>query len=326
MKNKNKFSALLSVITLAMILFNQAALAEETPAGQDQLRLHTGTPKRTGDPVFSYTVEWRVDGGLTYRGTGLLFVKGSDNRKPTTDIQIAKNMVSALNDGMVQQYPSWRGVLPENTPDQPELVLSNKDGFSFTHITFRDYTNQKITYDVLGKTFNVADIDMAIDMVFAADIDYIEGFTMAKPKKTDKHQGSIEISIDDDKPVIIKTNGKTTEQLEKEIASALGSAVLSTKPLYPSLKDRDNRNNKPFDGSEVHMTHLPAKSITIDINDPSLGVLTKFKYSDTNQTTEMFDDPVSIIALLGFLAIGFVGFTWYQGRKQRKATDQSAED
>ncbi len=117
-------------------------------------------------------------------------------------------------------------------------------------------------------------------------------------------------------------DGKTTKQIEQEIASAMGPAVLSSQPLYPNLKDRDDRNNKPFDGSEIQLLNLSANSVTIDINDPSVGILTKFKYSDNNQSTDLFGDPVTIVALFGLLALGYIGYIWIQNRKKTKETDQ----
>ena len=318
MKYNNRFIVVLSFFSLVSVIFSQPTLAAITPAGEDQIRIHTGTPKRDGDSLFSYTVEWRIDDGLTYRGTGILFIKGPDQTNPTSDIQVAKTMVSALNDGLVQQYPSWRGVLPEHTQDKPETILSNKSGFSFTSITFKDYSNQKITYDLLDKSFNSAGVSMAIDLVLSADVDYIEGFTSFKPTD-DSHQGTIEIIIDDGKPVTIKTDGKTTAQMEQELANVLGSANFSTAALFPNLLDGDKRNNKPFDGSEVQLTNLTAKTITIDINDPSLGVLTKFKFKDTNQSTNVFS-PVTVLFILGLVVAGFFIYSLFQAWKQQKDT------
>jgi hypothetical protein len=314
-----RFSVVLSLFTLFTIIFSHPALAIKTPAGQDKLLIHTGTPKRNGDSLFSFTAEWRVDEGSIYRGTGLLFIKGPDQTNPTTDVQIAKQMVSALNDGMVPLFPSWRGVLPEYTPDKPEVTLSNKAGYSFTSITVRDYANQKLTYEITNGNFNSADISVAIDLVLAASVDYIEGFTVYKPSEKEKHQGSIEISIGDDKPIIIKTNNKTTAQLEQEIASALGKANFSTEPLFPNLKDGDTRNHKPFDGSEVQLTNIAASTITIDINDQSLGVLTKFKFKDTNQPSDVFN-PMTIIILLGLVVAGYFGYSFYQTKKQHNSS------
>ena len=320
MKYKDKFYGVLSFFTLVIVVFSSTTLAKTTPAGQDQLRIQTGTPQRNGDSLFSYTVEWRVDEGLTYRGTGKLFIHGPDKPNPTSDIQFAKSMASALNEGMEQQYPSWRGVLAEHTQDKPEATLSNKSGFSFTSITFRDYTNQRITYDGLDKNFNSARVNLALDLVLSADVDYIEGFTTYKP--TDNHHGSIEISIDGGKPVTIKTDGKTTKQLEQEIANALGPATFSSSALFPNLKDSDTRNNKPFDGSEVQLKNLSAKTITIANTDPSLGILTKFKFTDTNQTEKVFD-PVVGILLLGLLAAGYFFYARFQAKKLQNETDQS---
>ncbi len=310
-----RYTVALSFFVLFIASFNQTAQSATTPAGQDKLRVTTGEPKRNGDSLFSYTVEWRIDEGVISRATGIFFIKGPDRLKPTSDIDVAKKMVSSLNDGMEQQYPSWRGVLARNIQGEPEITLVNKSGFSFTTLTIRDYSNQKMTFDQVDKTFAAAGIDVAIDLVLTSNVDYIEGFTTYDPAKNSAHQGSIEIRIDDSKPVVIQTNDKTTAQLEQEIASALSSAKFSTEPLFPNLMDSDNRNNKPFDGGEVQFTTLAARTITMNINDPTLGALTKFKYQDNNQSTDAFN-PMTMIILLGLAIVGFFGYNTYQARKQ----------
>lgn len=320
MKYNNKSYPFLSFFTIAALAFSHSVLAAPTPAGQDTLQIQTDTPKRKGDSLFSYTVEWRVDDGLTYRGTGIIFAQGPDKPNSTTNIEFAKKMASALSDGMEQQYPSWRGVLPEPTPNQPEVTLTNKSGFSFTSITFRDYSNQKLTYGLAGKNFNSANISVAIDLVLSADVDYIEGFKIYESKDK-KHEGTIDITIGDGEPVSIKTNDKTTKQLEQEIASALGSAVMSTSPLFPNLSDGDTRNNKPFDGSEVQFANLAANSITIDINDPTLGVLSKFKFKDENKSSEIFG-PTTVVLLMGLALAGYFGYTRYQASKNQDETGE----
>ena len=314
------FSVILSLFVLFIAIFEQTTLAATTPAGKDKLRVITGEPKRNGDSLFSYTVEWRIDEGVLSRATGIFFIKGPDRPKATSDIDVASKMVSSLNDGMEQHYPSWRGVLAKNIPGKPEITLTNKSGFSFTTITIRDYSNQKMIFDQLDKTFAAAGIEVAIDLVLTANVDYIEGFTVYDPAKNAAHQGSIEISIDNGKPVLIKTNDKTTAQLEQEIAAALDSAKFSTAPLFPNLMDSDNRNNKPFDSGEVQFTTLAARTITMNINDPTLGALTKFKYQDSNQSTNAFN-PMTMIILLGLAIAGFFGYNTYQASKQRKNAD-----
>lgn len=318
-----RFSAVLAFAALFIAGGIQSAFAVTTPADQDKLRVLTGTPKRNGDSLFSYTVEWRIDEGVTSRATGIFFIKGPDRPKATSDIEVAKKMVTSLNDGMEQQYPSWRGVLAEYAQGKPEMTLANKAGFSFTTVTIRDYSNQKMTFEQMDKTFTESGVKVAIDLVLTADVDYIEGFTIYDPAKNAGHQGSIAISLDGGKPVVIKTDNKTTAQLEQEIASALGPAQFSTTPLFPNLLDSDNRNNKPFDGGEVQFTNLAAKTITLDIDDPTLGALTKFQYPDTNQSTDALN-PMTMIVLFGLAVAGFFGYTTYQARKQQ--TDSDASD
>jgi|GEM_PF-5490716 len=54
-----------------------------------------------------------------------------------------------------------------------------------------------------------------------------------------------------------------------------------TIEVWAQPEDRpDTRNIKPFDGAEVQLLNAAAKRVQIDVNDPSLGVLVKFKFKD----------------------------------------------
>ena len=288
-----------------------------TPANRDNIRIHTSTPKKNGDSLFSYTVQWRIDGSLTYESTGLSFISGPGSIKPTSDVEAAHKLVTALNDGMLKQYPSWSGAAPEQPAGKPEMTVSNKAGFAFTNLTYRDYSNQKLTYDMLGKSFSEARVVVGLDIVLAADVEYLGEF-IPKDLKRVADGGTVEISIDGGKPVSIKTDGKSTEQIEKEIAGKLGSAKLSAKPVFPNTKDGDARNSKPFDGGEEQLTGLSAKSITIDITDPSLGILTKFKFPDDDKPIDVVG-PFKTLVILGVIGVlGWFGYTIYRDRDQDK--------
>jgi len=143
-------------------------------------------------------------------------------------------------------------------------------------------------------------------------VEYLDGFSSTKPRIAS--QGLIEVSIDNQKPVQIKTDGKTTRELEEELARQLSGSYLSENPLYPGMVTNDTRNNKPFDGSEVQLLNLSGKSIGINITDPSLGVLAKFKFKDENHTVKVMEPRfmLGVLALAAFLA---VGYTWVRRSK-----------
>ena len=304
-------------MALAISFISQPANAV-TPANRDKVRIQTSAPKKPGDSLLSYTVQWRIDGSLTYESTGLSFISGPGSMKPTTDVEAAGKLVTALMDGMVKQYPSWRGALPEQPPGKPEVTVSNKAGFAFTNLTYRDYSNQKLTYDMAGKSFSQARVDVGLDLVLASAVEYLGEF-IPKGLKSVAEGGTIEISMDGGRPVSIKTGGKSTEQIEKEIAGRLGSAKFSTSPVFPNTRDGDARNSKPFDGGEVQLTGLSAKSITIDITAPSLGILTKFKFPDDDRPVNIVGPFKTLIIAGIFGVVGWFGYTVYRDRDQDKA-------
>lgn len=313
MKLINPFYTALSLSLIASGGLFNPAYAVTTDAGQDKLRIHTSIPKKATDSLLSYNVEWRIDDGELYRATGLSFLSAPKSDSAISGAHVAKKLVTALNDGMTELYPSWRGITLNQPKDQPELTVGNKAGYSLTTITFRDYTNQALSYDLVDKSFNTAGVQVAIDLVYAADVEYLEGFS--SKKELTASQGDIEITVDDQNPIIIKTDGKTTRELEQEIAKQLTSSKLSETPLFPNLLGKDTRNNKPFDGSEVQLVNLAAKSIAIDIRDPNLGVLTKFKFKDDNTSVKV-TDPRSTIIIAAVIGLLTAGFFWFRRIKK----------
>lgn len=291
----------------------QPAFAVVTPAAQDILILHTGMPKKESDALFSYTLEWRLDDEELYRVTGISFLNADKVDADTPPGRITKKLVTAVKDGMIQLDPHWRGVTVTQPDDKPELAISNKAGYSLTSAMFRDYSNQALRFDLQGKSFNAAGVQLGIDLVYAADVDYLDGFTAKKALTAS--QGSIEIAIDEQAPLHIKTDGKTTGELEAEIARVLMQAQLAETSLVPHIINKDKRNNKPFDGSEVQLANLAAKSIRIEVNDPSLGVLMKFKFKDENHSVKVVE-PRFMMAVLAGLSIIAVLFFWYKNQKK----------
>lgn len=284
-------------------------------ANKDQIRLITSDPKKNGETLFSYTVTWRIDDSLTYRSSGLTFMHGPDKSTFTQGREVSKKLVIALNDAMEYLYPSWRGAKVVETKEQPGIIVSNKKGFDFTQLTFRDYSNQEITYDLLGKAFNSANVPAAIDIVFAADVENLAEFDLDRPKVASG--GNITVKLDGVEKANIKTDGKSMSAIEKDLASALGSiGKFSQTPIFPNLKDETTRNYKPFDGGEVQIPNLAAKSMTIDINDPSLGVLVKFDFPDVNKPVDVAHNAQYIVALI---VISIFGFFTYPSIKEQIA-------
>ena len=304
----------LHLILLTYLLLSQSAFA--TPAGQDKLRIVTGTPRTKGESLFSTTVQWRLDSKNVIEATGLAFIKGPDTSKPDNDAKVATKIKSGLNDALAELYPNSRGIEVNGLKKQPELTISNKDGYSFTRITVRDYSNGNVNYDLVDKPFNTEGVGVSIDLVYSADVAYLDAF--APPKQDFASGGTIKISIDGGKPVAIQTKNKSTAVIEQELANAMSQANYSTASIIPHSKGGGKRNSKPFDGGEIQLLNLAARSFTIDLKDPSLGVLTKFKFKDATKPVDVAS-PLKIILSLGvFGAFGYFVFTWYRESKQAK--------
>lgn len=303
----------LPITLAASLLMLQPTWAAMTPADSVVLRMQTGLPKKGNESLFSYTVEWQQDGEKLYRATGLSFLNAAKVENEDAAGKISKKIAGSLKESMIRLDPSWRGIIVSQPEDKPEVNIANKAGYALTSAVFRDYTNQSLSFDLPGKSFATAGVQLAIDLVYAADVDYLDGFTSRKAQTAS--QGIIEIQIDAQKPVLIKTDGKTTHQLETEIAHELTSAALSGSTLLPHVIGKDKRNNKPFDGSEVQIPHLAGNSIRIDIADPALGVLMKFKFKDDTSAATV-DKPNFLMALLGLLSLAAVGYILLQKKKK----------
>ena len=304
---------------LALALFSATTLfqigyAATTPANQDVLRIHTGMPTRAVDSLFSYTVEWRLDEGEIFRTTGITFLNATKIDNSTTNA-VAKKLLIAIMDGMTQLDPTTRGITLQQPEDKPELTISNKAGFSFTTLTFRDYSNQPLRFDLGDKSFSSEGVEIGFDLVRSADVDYLDGFKSRQTAEITS-KGEIEITIDTQKPFLVKSDGKTTHEIEQEISRHLSNSHVSATALYPGLVTKDKRNNKPFDGSEVQFRNLAAKSISIDIRDPEIGALIKFKFKDENSSVKVIE-PKFMLAVLGAGILFIIGFLWYRNKKQK---------
>jgi len=315
----NRFGSamkLVNSLALSLVLLSsgapfQFAHAASTPAEQDKLRIHTGIPQKASDSLFSYSPEWRIDDGELYRTTGISFL---NSNKFDNGVAVAKKLVTSVKDAMIQLDPRWRGINITQPQDQAELVISNKAGYSLTSVMIKDYSNQALAFDLDGKRFNEAGAQLAIDLVLAAEVEYLENFSSLKDQTA--AGGEIEIAIDQQAPVVIKTNGKTTKELEQDLAKHLAGASTSQSSLLPHIINKDTRNNKPFDGSEVQLANLAAKTLRIDVRDPSLGVLTKFKFPDENHSVKV-SEPRTMAYGLAALMAGGIGYFMYISRRKQ---------
>lgn len=311
--SSSRTSFLIAVLTGLTLAGTVDAATTNTPANQERLRIHTGMPKKSGDALFAYSPEWRIDDGELYRITAMSFLNPNkfDANDPTA---ISKKLATVAKDGWIQLDPKLRGITLTHVEDKPELLISNKAGYSLTTILFKDYTNQTLSYDLVDQRFSAAGVELAIDLVYAADVEFLDNFSAKKAQHAE--HGTIEIAIDDRAPVVVKTDGKTTKELEQDIARQLNGAKTSDSSLIPHIINKDKRNNKPFDGSEIQLSHLDAKTIRITVDDPSLGVLTKFKYPDENSGVQV-SEPRSMLMLLAALMLAVGGYFVYGNSKKR---------
>ena len=302
---------------LIVLFFSTMLLSGNTfalPAGQNQLHLKTSASKREGESAFSYMVTWRKDGANLHRANGLTFIEGQKAKKPTSAIESARKIANAINSSINYDAPQERGAIAKNTNNKAEVLVSNKAGFDLAQITTRDYSNQSLQYTIPGKSFQNANVDVAIDFVYSAAVEYVDGFSSGIKQET--AGGWIKVTIDNNAPIEIKTDGKTTQQIEKELAKIMGSdAQFSTTPLYPNFTERKSRNYKPFDGGEVQLRDFKAKSLTIDVNDSGLGVLTKFVFPDVDKPTDVAGNIFNIIGVIIALCL----VAWFIYARKMKA-------
>ncbi len=290
-------------ILILLFTFTLSGVANSAVEGANQLRLKTGLSTRTGETAFSYLVTWRKGDEALKDINGLIFVNGTKTRAPSTAKEIAYNITKAINAAVVTRTPLDRGAIAKNNKD--EVIVNNKTGFELTRITVRDYSNQALSYSIPHKSFNTAKIGIAIDIVYSAAVEYIAGFSTAVKQET--AGGYVSVKIDDNAPVKIITNGKTIEAIEAELAEALGAvADFSSTPIYPNFVQIRSKNYKSFDGGEVQLPSLNARSITIDIHDSGLGVLTKFVFGSVKQPVNLVSKVPYLIGILLASIIGFV--------------------
>jgi len=294
---------------LLMASMNVSAVAYSAEQGKTQLQVQTSMSKRTGETAFSYLVSWRKGDADIRDINGLTFINGTDTQSPSSAEDIANNISKAINAAVVVRTPLDRGAVAK--VKKSKFLVENKEGFDLTRVTVRDYSNQALKFSIPNKNFKSASTGIAIDFVYSAAVEYIAGFSTAVKQET--AGGFISVTLDSKTPIKIKTDGKTITEIEKELADALGSiAQFSSAPIYPNFVQIRSKNYKAFDGGEVQIPSLSANSITIDVGDSGLGVLTKFVFNDVKQPVQIMSKAPYVI---GLLLAGIVGFVFWKNKK-----------
>lgn len=283
----NQRLCIISILTVA--LTTQLAMAE-TPEGQDELRIYTGAPKTNGESFVSISGRWMTSDELQSGFTALTFVNGPDRPKPDSAASMARKIAKSVKRGMAYLRTSLRGITANATKDteKPQYVIKNKKGISLSSIIIRDFSSEKFTAEIGAKSFSSHGVQIGWDFAEAASIAQAP-VNYSGPGKTFRAGGGgIEISIGDEKPVKIDTANKTTEQIEKSIAAKLGGKFSSSSLFPVTTEKRDRKNIKPFDGGEVHLKGISAKSFTINVKDTSIGIITKYKFRESAKKSSWF--------------------------------------
>lgn len=292
------------VFFISLFAASNAVLA--SPENTQQLEVQTSKSKRTGETALSYLVTWRKGESRLYNANGLTFISGTEMAEPTSSSDVAYKLTKALNGAIDHDSPHLRGATAKN--NQSTLTVSNRAGFDLTRITVRDYSNQELEYSLGGKGFDAAAVDIAIDVVYSAAVEYMAGFS--KGIKNEANGGFISVTVDSNAAIKITTNGKTNAKIEKELASAIGAkAQFSSSPIFPNFEQIRSKNYKSFDGGETQISGLKARRLVIDVNDSGLGVLTKFDFTNVEKPVDMVNNLPYIIGLLLASIFGYLFFT-----------------
>ncbi|MGR9107472.1 MAG: hypothetical protein ACU843_11140 [Gammaproteobacteria bacterium] len=254
------------------------------PAGQDELRIYPGDPQNRGESIVSISGRWTTDDGLQTGFTALTFLNGSDRPKPDNAKSVAKKVAISVKRGMAYLGSATRGLAVEfdQQAERPRYVIKNRENFSVSKITVRDYINDKYTTEIAGKSFGQQGVKVSLDLTEAASVGKVViNAAASEPENFRAEGGGIEITIGDGKPVMLETKSKSPEEIERELAAKLGGRF-STSPLFPDEREkRDEKNIKPFDGGEVQLENLATNAFTIEVKDPSLGMINRYQFRES---------------------------------------------
>jgi hypothetical protein len=289
-----------------------------TPAGSDVLQITTGAPKKKGESIFSLTVQWRMDESMRYESSGLALAHGPNMPHPDTAETLAHKLPVALRDAMEYQYENWRGVTMEQvmageTP-QPQVLVRNNEGFNLTAVTLRDYTNEKMKLSTPKPSFAADEARIAFDIMEAYKVDVPEEFRFLKeePGEFRATGGTVTLTVGESAPAIVETKDKTPAEIEAMLAEKLAShnAGTSDESIVPNTIDANARNNPPFDKGELQLPSLQSNSVTIDVNDPSIGVISKIAYPDPGGKAAS-GTAAFIFQIISLIGVGVILYVLY---------------
>ena len=283
MKNIKKIGSALGIgLALGMTSLPSHAT---TPAGEVELRIIPGDVKKPGESVFSISGRWVTEDELQTGFTALTFLNGPDQQKPDNAASVAKKVANSVQRGMAYLRSSLRGLLVEvdKNQAQPSYLIKNKESFSVTKITLRDYINDQYTAEIAAKSFAQQGIKVSFDIAESATIAQVETNASIGQEGNFRAQGGgIDVTMGDGKTVSVETKNQSIEQIEKALASKLGGKF-SSSPLFPDEREkRDKKNIKPFDGGEVQFDNLNVNAFTIEVKDTSLGIINRLLFRETS--------------------------------------------
>ncbi|MGH6635564.1 MAG: hypothetical protein ACRED0_05330 [Gammaproteobacteria bacterium] len=300
-------SALLILIAVVCVA-TQSAFCQ-TPAGTQVVRVKMGIPRKNGINPYFMSLGWRVDGGLEREASGIAYLNGPDHAAPDDAITAARKIVTAAREALLQVKPSERGAVIDQAMNGaaalPEVIYQNKAGFTLTKIVERDDSNQTEKTHLSDKPFAAAQIELAIDVV---DADLFN--LSAKPQSS-----VLKLWVEGGATVQIQTPQLAPSEIEDQIAEALNASQIdasvegSPRALDTAAEQRPI--GMRFDGSEVHIPGLQARVLTVDMNDPTLSLITRLTFGSQEgmSLTRAFVGISSMV-------LGVVGFFIVRKRRE----------
>ncbi len=232
----------------------------------------------------SISGRWTTNDGLQTGFTALTFLNGPDRPKPDAARSVAKKVAASVNRGMAELGGSLRGLMVQLAKDagRPHFTITNKEGFAVSKLTVRDFINDKYTSETAAKSFGQQGIKLSFDVAESASVAKVMiDYSVAENKSFRGEGGGIDVTIGNGETVTVDTMDKTTAEIEQALASKLGGKF-SSSPLFPDEREKvDQKNIKPFDGGEVQMESMAAKSFTVEVKDPSLGMINRYQFRES---------------------------------------------
>ncbi|MGH8551982.1 MAG: hypothetical protein ACRESZ_12085 [Methylococcales bacterium] len=266
--------------TLAVGMVSTLSYAA-VPAGLDELRIYPGDPQKPGESIVSISGRWITDDGLQTGFTALSFLNGPDRPKPDSAKSVAKKVAHSVRRGLAELGGSLRGLSVDlaKDPGKPYYTIKNKEGFSLTKFTVRDYINDKYTTEIADKSFGRHGVKVSFDLIEAVSVGQVViNDSAAEQRGFRATGGGVEVTIGDGKAITVETTNRSTEQIEQALASLVGGKF-SSSPLFPDEREkRDEKNIKSFDGGEIQFDDLAASSFAVEVKDPSLGMINRYLF------------------------------------------------